>query len=522
LKVVVCTSSFDLGVDFPAVEQVVQIGSPKGLARFVQRAGRSGHRPGATPRIVCVPTHAIELAEFSAAREALSRGEIEPRAPLEMPFDVLVQHVVTLASGAGLDPEATFDEVRRTHAFRDLGRDDWEWVLDFAGRGGATLAAYPQFARLVERDGRFWASSDRIAALHRVNIGTIVAEGTVEVRMERGGRLGEVEESFASRRKPGEQIRFAGRALEVVSLNGMRLTVRRARNPSDTAEAPRWMGAKMPLSSHLGRALRRELARPASEWSSRRELAALAPLLSLQQERSRLPGPDEVLIELSEMRGQHMACVFPFEGRNVHEGLSALVAWRLAQQRASSLSTTVTDYAFALQSRHPFPDDPTVWPALLSPDDLEQDLAALLAGTDYARRQFRYVARVAGLLVQGWPGQKRRLRDLQASSSLIHAVFERYDPTNRLLVQARREVLEHEFELTRLRSALERMASSTWNVVVLDRLSPLSFPLWAEWSRGEVSTEAWEDRVQRMALAQEDGHTSAPIPAAPARRRAWR
>lgn len=258
VKVVVCTSSLDLGVDFPAVEQVVQIGSPKGLARFVQRAGRSGHRPGATPRIVCVPTHALELAEFAAARNAVARGEIEPRPPLDAPLDTLVQHVVTLASGAGLDPERTFGEVRSTHAFRALDRATWDWTLDFAGRGGAVLAAYPQYARLVERDGRLVAASPTHAALHRANIGTITADGAVEVRFATGRRLGEVEEAFAARRVPGDVIRFAGRELEVVALRDMRLVVRRARRHGASAETPRWMGGRMPLSSHLGAALRRE------------------------------------------------------------------------------------------------------------------------------------------------------------------------------------------------------------------------------------------------------------------------
>lgn len=503
LKVVVCTSSFDLGVDFPAVEQVVQIGSPKGLARFVQRAGRSGHRPGATPRIVCVPTHALELAEFAAARSALARGEIEPRAPVEMPLDVLVQHVVTLACGAGVDPDRAYDEVRGTHSFRRLTRAEWEWTLDFAGRGGETLSAYPQYARLVPRDGRLRATDARTAATHRMGIGTIASDGAVAVRGASGARLGEVEEQFAARRRPGDAIRFAGRDLEVVALRGMTLHVKKARTRRADAETPRWDGGKMPLSSHLGSALRRELARSPSERARSPELAALGPLLDLQAERSRLPAADEVLVEIARVRDAHLACVFPFEGRAAHDALSALVAWRLAKARPASYATTMTDYGFALHGRDPFPSDAATWRALCTPTGFADDVTELLAGTDLARRRFRGIARVAGLVVQGFPGRRRRLRDVQASSGLIHDVFARYDPTNPLLAQAREEVLDHQFEITRLASALERMAASTWHVVVTARMTPFSFPLWAESIRGEVTTEAWEDRVRRMAVAAE-------------------
>lgn len=500
VKVVVCTSSLDLGVDFPAVEQVVQIGSPKGLARFVQRAGRSGHRPGATPRIVCVPTHALELAEFAAARNAVARGELEPRPPLDGPLDVLVQHVVTLASGAGLDPERTYAEVRSTHAFRALDRATWSWTLDFAGRGGAVLAAYPQFARLVERDGLLVAATPRHASLHRANIGTITADGAVEVRFATGGRLGEVEEAFAARRSAGDVIRFAGRELEVVALRDMRLVVRRAKKRAAAAETPRWMGGRMPLSSHLGAALRREIADRAS-WDDSAEMRALVPLLELQALRSRVPAADEVLVEVTSVRGAPFACVFPFEGRAVHDGLASLVALRLSRLVASTYSTSITDYGLALEGAGGFPLDADGWRELCRPEHLDEDLAALLERTDLARRRFRGIARVAGLVVQGAPGRRRRVRDLQASSGLVHDVFVRHDPANPLLAQARREVLDHDLDVAQMRRALERISAARWHVATTERLTPFSFPLWAESVRGEVSSESWDERVRRMALS---------------------
>ncbi|MCG8511400.1 MAG: DEAD/DEAH box helicase, partial [Rhodospirillales bacterium] len=211
LKAVVCTSSLDLGVDFSPVDQVLQLGSPKGVARLMQRAGRSGHQPGAISRVLGVPTHAFELIEFSAAREAIDQRRIEARPPLRKPLDVLAQHVITLACGEGFVPRELFDEVRTTHAYRDLTGQEWRWTLAFAEHGGETLRAYPQYARICLCDGRYTASSAPHAKQHRMTIGTITSDTAMLIKFRNGKTLGSIEESFVARLKPGDRFLFSGR-----------------------------------------------------------------------------------------------------------------------------------------------------------------------------------------------------------------------------------------------------------------------------------------------------------------------
>jgi len=245
---VVATASLDLGVDFPTVEQVIQIGSPKGIARLIQRAGRAGHRPGGTARIVCVPTHALEILELAAVRERLREGRVEARRPIRLSLDVLAQHLVTIALGGGFAPEAMFDEVRRTHAFAGLTREHWQWVLDFITRGGPALKAYPDFQKVVECDGLMRVPNRRIAMLHRLNIGTITADGAMQVRFVKGGALGSIEERFLARLRPGDRFVFAGRTLELVRIRDMTAYVRKA---SGKATVPAWAGGRLPLSTLL-------------------------------------------------------------------------------------------------------------------------------------------------------------------------------------------------------------------------------------------------------------------------------
>jgi ATP-dependent Lhr-like helicase len=243
LKCVVCTSSLDLGVDFAPVELVLQVGSPKGVARLLQRAGRSGHRPGEPSQVLCVPTHALELAEVAAARHAQSLGRIEARRPLTRSLDVLAQHLVTLAAGPGFDADAIRDEVRHTHAFAALTDAEWNFALDFVTRGGSALSAYPQYRR-VERgpDGVYRVPDPRLARVHRTQIGTITSDGTLELRWLSGGSLGTVEESFLSRRRPGDAFVFAGRVLQLVRVKDMVGYVRLATSRSQAV--PRWNGGR--------------------------------------------------------------------------------------------------------------------------------------------------------------------------------------------------------------------------------------------------------------------------------------
>jgi ATP-dependent Lhr-like helicase len=497
LRAVVCTSSLDLGVDFPPVDQIVQIGSPKGIARLLQRAGRSGHQPDAVSRVIGVPTNALELIEFDAARDALAARRIEPRRPLDRPLDVLVQHVVTRALGGGFVADDLLAEIRSTSAYARLDGREWRWVLDFAVRGGDALRAYPHYRRVVERDGRFIVESRQIARRHRLSIGTITSDASMLVKFVSGRTIGSIEETFISRLAPGDRFVFAGRTLELIRVREMTAQVKLAKHRR--GRVPRWAGGRSPLSTHLAAAVRAKLGEVLNGSFDTPELASVRPLLELQAAMSIIPGPDQLLIERTKSRDGHHVFLFPLEGRLVHEGLAALLAYRITRTRPTSINITPTDWGIELLSRHPLPAERETWRGLLSPDDLLDDLLACLNSTALARRHFREIARVAGLIMPGFPGQQKSARQLQASSDLLFDVFAEFDPSNMLLDQAKREVLDRELEVRRLRNALESTGGRDLIVVETKRLTPLAFPIWAERLRSQyVSSERWNDRVREM------------------------
>jgi len=495
MKCVVATSSLDLGVDFGPVAQVLQVGSPKGIARLLQRAGRSGHAPGAVGRLVCVPTHALELIECAAARAAATSGTVEAREPLTAALDCLAQHIVTVACSGGFREADLRAEVRSTLAFADLDDASWRWAMDFAARGGPALAAYPDFARIKERFGRWYVASPAIARRHRLGIGTIAGDATVEVKWLRGGRLGTVEESFVSRLNEGDRFLFAGRPLVLFRFDGLTAWVKRSRSPAPL-QVPRWNGGRMPLTTLLSDAvleLVREATRPGATPPP--ELTAVLPLLEIQARWSRIPDRDTLLVERWRGRDGEHAFVFPFAGRLVHEGLASLVAWRLASRRPSTLTLAFNDWGFEIAGRDPLPDSAAVWRRLLSPLGLLEDLVSCLNSTEMARRHFREIARVAGLV----RGGGRTDRQTQASAGLIFDVLAEHDAGNMLLDQARREVLERQFEFRRLVAAVDRIATRDVRVVETPRLSPLAFPIWAEFIQSRLSTKDWLQRITDMA-----------------------
>ncbi|MFM1769595.1 MAG: hypothetical protein RJA22_2124 [Verrucomicrobiota bacterium] len=502
LRAVVCTSSLDLGVDFAPVEQVIQIGGPKGIARLLQRAGRSGHSPGRPSRVLCVPAHALELVEYAAARDALARGEVEPRRPLEAPLDLLAQHLVTLALGGGFTPDDALAEVRTTRAYRELTRDSFQWVLNFVMRGGRSLSAYPGFCRVAEVDGRCVVTSPVIARLHRMSIGTITSDAAIRVQFQNGARLGTVEESFVARLKPGQHFIFGGRVLQLVRVHQMVAQVRAARRASGTV--PQWEGGRSPLSSLLAAEVRRVLESPEPPGCRPApELEAVRPILAVQAATSRIPRRDELLIERTTTREGTHWFLFPFGGRLAHEGLGALLAFRLAQRQPVTVTVAVNDYGVELLPAQDLELGEADWRALLAPDRLLEDLLACLNATELARRQFREIARVAGLVFPGYPGAQKTMKQVQASSGLLFEVFQKYEPEHLLLDQARREVLDQQLEISRLRALLEQAAGQRLVLTQPVRLTPLAFPLWAEMIRGQVSSESWSDRVRRMAAELE-------------------
>lgn len=518
LRCVVATSSLDLGVDFPAVDQVLQIGSPKGAARLLQRAGRARHRPGEAGAVVCVPTHALELIEYAAARRAIAGGRIESRRPPVLSLDVLAQHCVTLALGGGFASAPLLEEVQGTHAFAELDDASWNAVLDFIVQGGRALEHYPDYRRVIRaEDGTYRVEERRVAFRHRLSIGTITSDGAVAVKFLKGGGLGSVEEGFIARLRPGDRFQFAGRSLLLVRLENMTAYVRLAK--TNDGKVPKWAGGRMPLSSELAREVETVLStsrgtlsrNPTGTARGARsdtpELRAIAPLLDLQSRLSALPEAGRLLVESIGARdGQHLF-VYPFAGRLVHEGLAALIASRWGRQRPNTFSMAANDYGLALSPAHGDAPDITQLRNFLSPEGLMGDLRESLNLGELARRQFREIARIAGLLPPSLPGRAARsMRQLQASSGLIFDVLQRYDPRHLLLQLAEREVFSSQLEISGLRATLIDCAGREIALHSPRGLTPLSFPLWAESMRGQLSTEDWKVRVARAAARLEQRH----------------
>jgi ATP-dependent Lhr-like helicase len=505
LACVVATSSLDLGVDFSPVDQVIQVGSPKGVARLLQRAGRSGHQPGVPSRILCVPTHAFELVEIAAARRKAEAGELEARTPLTGALDVLAQHIVTRALGStsegGVDPDLLLKEVRSTHAYRDMTDAEWQWTLDFVTLGGAALAAYPEFRRVDIVDGKLAVNDARIARRHRMTMGTITSDAAMSVRWMKGGRLGSVEERFIAQLKPGDVFLFSGRLLELVRVRDLTAYVKAATRKN--RQVPRWAGGRMAISGTLADAIRELLEAARDGDYGEPELAAIRDLLEVQRAWSGLPAADELLIEhVTSREGRHWF-FYPFAGRLAHEGLSALMAWRLARMHRATFRFSVNDYGFELVTRSKVDFSVDELRLALSADGLIDDLLTCLNAAELSKHAFRDIARIAGLVFQGYPGASKSARQVQASSGLLFDVFTRFDADNRLLAQARREVLERELEIERLRAVLTRIATQTIKLTEPPRLTPLGFPLWVERVASQVSNESWRDRVERMTVQLE-------------------
>ncbi len=511
LRAVVATSSLDLGVDFLPVERVLQVGSAKGVARMMQRAGRSGHAPGRASRLTLVPTHTMELVEAVAVREAIAAGRVESRESPDKPLDVLVQHLVTVALGGGFEAGALYEEVRGTAAYRGLTREEFDWALTFCERGGESLAAYPDYRRIVpDAQGRWHVPDRGVAQRHRMAVGTIVSDASLQVKYLTGGSLGTLEEGFIARLRPGDCFHFAGRLLEFVRVREMVAYVRKA--SAGKGAVPTWQGSRMSLSAELGDAVLQVLQRTAEagvvgvagvageavDANSAPELAAALPMLRTQARLSRLPSTECVLAEcLTSREGQHLF-LHPFAGRQVHLGLASLLAWRLARDKPNTFSLSVNDYGLELVSAEPFDLAPLRDGSVFAEGDLLADVLASLNASELAQRRFREIARIAGLVSSGYPGQPKSARQLQASSGLFFEVFRKWDRGNLLLAQAEREVLSQELEVRRLAQTLARIHRLGLAWVDLAQPTPMSLPLMIERFRERLSTEQLSVRLERL------------------------
>jgi ATP-dependent helicase Lhr and Lhr-like helicase len=496
LKAVVATSSLDLGVDFLPVERVLQIGSAKGVARLLQRAGRSGHAPGRPSRITLVPTNTLELVEAAAARRAAQAGRIEKRASPEKPLDVLVQHLVTVALGGGFEAEALYEEVRGAHAYRELTREEFRWALDFVEKGGSSLAAYPDYHRVQLIDGLYRVPDRGIAKRHRLQVGTIVADASMQVKYLSGGKIGVMEESFIARLRQGDCFVFAGRVLEYIRTQDMTAYVKKAEKKRGIV--PSWGGGKMPLSTELADAVLEMLAGAAQGDFFEPEMQAAQPMLATQARMSRLPTPKTLLIERFQSRDGFHLFLYPFAGRYVHMGLASLLAWRLAKEQPNTFSMSVNDHGFELLAAEPVDPARLLDKSALASEALLADVLASLNSGELAQRRFREIARVSGLVFTGYPGAPRSTKQLQASSGLFYEVFRKYDAGNLLLSQAQTEVLSQELDIRRLTTTLKRMSAQTIEFVDLKAPSPFSLPLMVERFRETLTNEKLTDRLARI------------------------
>jgi ATP-dependent Lhr-like helicase len=497
LKAVVCTSSLDLGVDFKPVDCVIQIGSVKGVARFMQRAGRSGHSPFERSKIYYIPTHSLELVEVSALKEAIKDKQVESRDPMVLTFDVLVQFMVTLAVGEGLNSRALYQRIKKTHAFQYITDDDWQWCLHFITKGGKTLNSYEEFHKVVlDEKGLYKVKSRRISMLHRMNIGAIVSEVNVMVKFISGGYIGMIEEFFISKLKPGDSFILAGRTLELVQIKDMTVLVRRSK--AKKAVSPSWLGGRLPLTSHLSHYLRLKLSDALQPGRLEKELRFLNPLISRQAQHSHIPKADEFLVELIQTKDGHHLFMYPFEGRLVHEVFSALMAYRISKLKQITFTIAMNDYGFELLSDQPIPVDETTIETLLSKTNLMDDVVASINASEMASRKFRDIAVIAGLVVQSQPGTRKNNKSLQSSSGLIFRVLEEYEPENLLLRQAYTEVFNQQLEEVRLQEAFERISRSKIIVKQANSFTPLSFPLKVDSLRGTMSNESLDKRIQRI------------------------
>ncbi len=498
LKAVVCTSSLDLGVDFAPVETVVQIGGPKGVARFLQRAGRSGHRPGEESLIYFLPTHAIELVEAAALQRTVEGEGVEDRLPYLNSFDVLVQYLTTLAVSDGFHPEEIYREVSRTFCFQAMTRDQWQWLLNFLVLGSQSLQSYDEYKKVdLLEDGRFKVTNRGVAMRHRFQIGTIVGDADLTVRYQKGGYIGTIEEWFVSKLRKGDVFTFAGRNLEFIRIREMQVLVQKT--SKKTAKVPSWMGGRLTLSAQMSELLRRELysaALPPDQQSV--EIQSLAPLFERQKWESIVPGPGQFLIETFHTREGFHHLFYPFEGRFVHEAMASLLSYRISLLSPITFSLAYNDYGFELLSDREVDMQMVLDNDLFSPEYLMEDLQKSLNATEMARRKFRDIAVISGLVFTGYPKKGIKMKHLQSNSQLLFEVFRDYEPDHLLYQQAFRETFEHQLEEGRLRLALERIGSQQVVWKPCDKPTPFSFPIITDRLREKLSSEKLADRIKRM------------------------
>ena len=503
LKAVVCTSSLDLGVDFRPVDCVVQVGSPKGIARFLQRAGRSGHRPDATSIIYYVPTNSLEIIEGDSLKFAVKEKIVESRIPYLRSFDVLIQYLMTLAVGDGFYADEILQEVAQTHCFESITQEEFDQCMSLLIHGGSTLQAYDDFHRLVLEEGVYKVTSRKLAMRHRLSIGAIVSDLMMRVKFLSGKYLGSIEESFISKLNIGDVFWFSGRQLELVQIIANDAIVKASEKKKGVV--PSWMGGRFAISPDLGIAIRHSFKSIHKTVGISPEIKFLKPLFKEQEQLSALPKEDELLVEYIQTKYGFHLFFYPFEGKLVHEGMAQVVAYRLSLLKPATFSIATNEYGIELLSETDYEIDTQLLKQIFSPQDLHKDINSGINVQEMARRRFRDIAGIAGLIFQGFPGKQMKSKHLQANAGLFFSVFSEYEPSNLLLREAYDEVFDFQLEEGRMQLAFERISKHKIIFSRPSKLTPFAFPIFAESFRERYSNEDWQSRLEKLKNQLLDG-----------------
>ena len=467
LRALVCTASLDLGVDWGDIDLVVQMGAPKGSSRLLQRIGRANHRLDCPSRAVLVPGNRFEFLEAMAARDAVDAGQRDADEFRPGGLDVLAQHVMTCACAGPFDEAALLDEVRSTRAYAHVDAALWQRVLAFVATGGYALRAYDRFRRIVpDARGQWRLTHPDLAARHRLNAGIIIDSEMLEVRFRNGRSLGKVEEDFGAQLAPGDTFRFAGLDLEVESQRDSAVIVRAARQ---AGQIPSYMGARMPLTTHLAARVQ-ALMTDRAGWA--RLPDDVREWLEMQDWRSRMPGPGTLLVESFPHGGRAYGVFYTFAGWTANQSLGMLITRRMESAGLAPMGFVANDYALAVWALHPIADPA----ALLSPTILADEFDDWVRNSYLLRRAFREVAVISGLIERQIPGKRKTGRQVTFSTDLIYDVLRKYEPDHVLISAAWADARARLTDLGRLTELLDRAAADLVHVR-LDRVSPLAVPV---------------------------------------------
>ncbi len=514
IKWVVCTSSLDLGVDFQPVDQIVQIGSAKNIGRLIQRAGRSAHKPGGISKILFMPTNALELLEVSAMRRLINKGITERINIPELSYDVLLQHLVTLACGPGFDPNIEKERIKNCLSYRNLKDEDWNWCLDFLEYGGKCLKAYPKYKKIEKNyvfnnknKFKYIVKDKTLIRIHKFNIGTITSDKSVIVKYIKGKSLGSLEENFASKLKIGDTFFFAGKMLEFIKIRDNILYVKKSSQKSSMI--PAWIGGQMVISDLLSKNIRKEISLANELFSFKgivnEELKSLLPILEKQKDISNIPREKQLLTEIYSYKGFKTLFVFPLEGKFVNEGIAFLWALRYANLNKATFSITSNDFGFSITSteNYDFSLLTNYLPYFMSSKNLAKDLESAINFSELTKNNFKNIAQISGLINNNNPSKLKTANQLIISSNLLFEVFNKYENNHLLLKQSYEEVKKNQLEIDRINSCLQRMSKLDLILNETNSPSPFAFPLLVERLNNTLSNETIEERVNKLIKSYE-------------------